>query len=56
MLDFLGESDGAARIESAVSGLLKSGKIRSLGTDSGHTTSEIGKLVAEGVKSEVAVG
>ncbi len=55
MLDFLGEKQGAARIESAVSTLLQSGKIRSLGTDSGHSTSEIGGLVAEGVKSAVAV-
>jgi len=56
MLDFLGEKTAATRIEDAVSGMLQSGKIRSLGTDSGHTTSEIGDLVAEQIKGGVAVG
>jgi len=45
MLDFLGEREAATAIETAVAGLLQSGRIRSLGTDSGHTTSEIGDLV-----------
>ena len=54
--DFLGEKTAATRIEDAVSGLLQSGKVRSLGTDSGHTTSEIGDMVAEQVKGGVAVG
>jgi 3-isopropylmalate dehydrogenase len=45
MLDYLGEADAARAIESAVARLLQSGKIKSLGADSGHSTSEIGDLV-----------
>jgi len=56
MLDFLNEKNAATRIEDAVAGLLTSGKVRSLGTDSGHTTGEIGDLVVEQLKSGVAVG
>jgi len=55
MLDFLGEHRGAERIESATTELLQSGKIRSLGTDSGHSTAEIGDLVAAQVVRGVAV-
>ena len=47
MLDFVGEKEAATSIEDAVAGLLQSGRIRSLGTDSGHTTSEVGDLVVE---------
>jgi 3-isopropylmalate dehydrogenase len=45
MLNYLGEADAAQAIEGAVSRLLQSGKITSLGADSGHSTSEIGDLV-----------
>jgi len=55
MLDFLGETQGAQEIENAVAGMLQSGKIRSLGTDSGHTTSEIGDLVVDQLKAKAAV-
>jgi 3-isopropylmalate dehydrogenase len=45
MLEFLGESGAARRIEDAVSGLLRSRRLPSLGTDSGFTTAQIGDLV-----------
>lgn len=45
MLDFLGEKKSAAKIEKAVEHLLVTKKIKSLGTDSGYKTSEIGDLV-----------
>jgi 3-isopropylmalate dehydrogenase len=45
MLDYLGEARAAQRIEEAVTGLLRSRRIPSLGSDSGLTTSEIGDLV-----------
>ncbi len=50
MLDYLGEKPASALVEEAVAGLLRSNRIRSLGTDSGHSTSEIGDLVAEEVR------
>lgn len=55
MLEFLGEADAAKAIERAVAGLLQSGQIRSLGADSGHSTSEIGDLVAERLPQAFAV-
>jgi 3-isopropylmalate dehydrogenase len=45
MLDYLGESAGAARIESAVERLLVSRRLPSLGTDSGFSTTQVGDLV-----------
>ena len=45
MLDYLGEKSAAARIESAVAGLLRSKRLPSLGTDSGFRTDQIGDLV-----------
>jgi len=45
MLDYLGEKSAAARIESAVAGLLRSKRLPSLGTDSGFHTDQIGDLV-----------
>ena len=45
MLDYLGETKAAARIEDAVAGLLCSKRLPSLGTDSGHTTTQIGEMV-----------
>jgi 3-isopropylmalate dehydrogenase len=54
MLDYLGEKRAARRIEDAVTGLLQSKRIPSLGSDSGLKTSEIGDLVLETLaKSEV---
>jgi 3-isopropylmalate dehydrogenase len=47
MLDYLGETRGAARIEETVAGLLKSKRIPSLGSDSGLSTTAIGDLVLE---------
>jgi len=47
MLDYLGETRGAARIEEAVTNLLRSKRIPSLGSDSGLSTSQIGDLVLE---------
>jgi 3-isopropylmalate dehydrogenase len=45
MLDYLGETRGAARIEEAVAGLLRSRRLPSVGTDSGLSTSQVGDLV-----------
>lgn len=45
MLDYLGESRGAARIEEAVAGLLRSRRLPALGTDSGFSTTQVGDLV-----------
>ncbi|HET9233556.1 MAG TPA: isocitrate/isopropylmalate family dehydrogenase, partial [Candidatus Eisenbacteria bacterium] len=50
MLDYLGETRGAARIEETVAGLLRSKQISSLGSDSGLSTSEIGNLVLESLE------
>jgi 3-isopropylmalate dehydrogenase len=45
MLDYLGETRGARRIEAAVEGLLWSKRLPSLGTDSGFGTGQIGDMV-----------
>src|SRR5213594_1584710 len=45
MLDYLGEPRAAARIEETVSGLLRSKRIPSLGSDSGISTRAMGDLV-----------
>ena len=50
MLDYLGETRGAARIEETVAGLLKSKRIPSLGSDSGMSTTQIGDLVIESLE------
>ena len=49
MMDYLGEKRAASRIEDAVSRLLVTTKIPSLGADSGLSTSQVGDLVAEEV-------
>jgi len=49
MLEHLGESDAAACLESAIGGLLGSGRIRSLSAGV-HGTDEIGDLVVEEVR------
>jgi len=51
MLDYLGESNAAQRIENAIEQLLVTRKIPSLGADSGLTTSQIGDLVCETIVS-----
>jgi 3-isopropylmalate dehydrogenase len=53
MLDFLGQRPAAKRIEDAVSDLLTSRKIPSLGANSGLSTSRIGELVSEAVARPV---
>ncbi|MBI5710526.1 MAG: 3-isopropylmalate dehydrogenase [Candidatus Eisenbacteria bacterium] len=45
MLDYLGETRAAQRIEDAVAALLRSKRIPSLGSDSGLSTSQVGDLV-----------
>ncbi len=52
MLEHLGEKSAAARIETAIAGLLGSGKIKSLGTDSGLLTDQIGDMVVKDVLME----
>jgi 3-isopropylmalate dehydrogenase len=53
MLDFLGEKQAAARVESAIAGLLSSRRIPSVDAKSGLSTSQIGDMVAEAVKAGV---
>jgi 3-isopropylmalate dehydrogenase len=50
MLDYLGETRAAARIEETVAGLLRSKRIPSVGSDSGLSTSQIGDLVIESLE------
>lgn len=47
MLDYLGESAGASRIERAVEGLIKARTLPNLGMDSGFGTDAVGSLVLE---------
>jgi 3-isopropylmalate dehydrogenase len=55
MLDYLGETRAAARIEETVAALLRSKRIPSLGSDSGLKTREAGDLVIEALeRAEVA--
>jgi len=51
LLDHVGEAKAAARLEDAVAGLLRSGKIRSLATDSGTSTAQFGDMVLEALES-----
>jgi 3-isopropylmalate dehydrogenase len=51
MLDFLGETRAAARIEDTVAGLLRSKRIPSLGSDSGFSTTQVGDLVLEALQA-----
>jgi 3-isopropylmalate dehydrogenase len=53
MLDFLGEREAAAAIETSVRDLLVSGRLRSLDAGSGLSTAQIGDLVAEEVSGRV---
>jgi len=45
MLDFLGEEKAAGKIEGAVARVLERGELKSLGTDAGVTTAQIGEMV-----------
>ncbi len=56
MLDYVGETRGAARIEDAVAGLLRSKRIPSVGSDSGLSTSAIGDLVIEALSEAQVPG
>ena len=47
MLDYLGETGAAARVEAAVAALLRTRRIPSVGSDSGLTTRAIGDMVLE---------
>jgi 3-isopropylmalate dehydrogenase len=47
MLDYLGEKDAATSIENSIANVILSGKLKSLGTDSGVTTDLIGEMVVE---------
>jgi 3-isopropylmalate dehydrogenase len=51
MLDYLGETSAAARIEDAVSDLLQSGAVPSADARSGIGTSEMGDMVVERLRS-----
>lgn len=51
MLDYLGESRAATRIEDAVAGLLRSKRIPSLASDSGLSTRQVGDLVLEALET-----
>lgn len=50
LLDHLGEPDGAALVESSVQDLFATGRLRSIGTGSGVSTTEQGTMVREGVR------
>ena len=50
MLDYLGETRAARRIEDTVMALLRSRRVPSLGSDSGLSTTAIGDLVVEALE------
>ena len=54
MLDYLGESAAAARVETAVARLLSSRRLPSLGTDSGFSTTQVGDMVLEEIETATA--
>jgi 3-isopropylmalate dehydrogenase len=56
LLDFLGEKRAARRVEDAVAALLASGRLPSLGTDSGVSTSKQGDLVLEQLEAPAPAG
>lgn len=47
LLDYVGEAEAAAQIDLALRGLLSSGKVPSLGADSGLSTTRVGEMVRE---------
>ncbi len=50
MLDFLGETPGAKRVEDAVADLLRSGEVPSADARSGISTSEMGDMVVKRIR------
>jgi 3-isopropylmalate dehydrogenase len=50
MLDYIGEQDGAERIEQSVTRLLSSGEIHSLDAKSGISTSQMGDMVLRDIQ------
>ncbi|MFI5370441.1 MAG: 3-isopropylmalate dehydrogenase [Candidatus Eisenbacteria bacterium] len=56
MLDYLGEAAAATRVEAAVTRLLASRRLPSLGTDSGFTTTQVGDLVLSELEEATARG
>jgi 3-isopropylmalate dehydrogenase len=52
MLDFLGETAAAARVEDAMAGLLRSGAVPSADARSGIGTSQMGDMVVERVRGD----
>lgn len=50
MLDYLGEKEGAEKIENSVVSLLESGRMKDLSARSGMGTDEIGDAVVEGIE------
>ncbi len=54
MLDYVGEKQGAQRIETAVAQLLSSGKIPSVNARSGLSTTQVGDMVVETVQQNSA--
>jgi 3-isopropylmalate dehydrogenase len=55
MLDYLGESRAAARIEAAIATLLRSKRLPSLGTDSGFSTRQVGDMILEELEQPAKV-
>lgn len=51
MLEYLGEKSGARRIENAIIDLVTSGRVPSLDTDSGVSTTQVGDLVVAALES-----
>jgi len=51
MLEFLGEPTAAGRIETAVAGLLASGRLPTVDAHSGLSTAQVGDLVVESLAS-----
>jgi 3-isopropylmalate dehydrogenase len=56
MLEYLGEASAAARVEEAVTGLLRSGAIPSVTSRSGVGTDEMGEMVAGAVREGAGAG
>jgi 3-isopropylmalate dehydrogenase len=54
LLDYLGEKDAAAKIESSVAELLRSGKLRGVGTGE-HPTSEVGDMLVAELRTAATV-
>jgi 3-isopropylmalate dehydrogenase len=51
MLDYLGEDDAATRVEDAMADLLRSGTVRSADARSGISTSAMGDMVVERIRT-----